>query len=106
MVACSTARTHAALAPIMRGAAPTISRSRSFSSRSVECSMACFTASRTRSRLSGFSRKSKAPARVASTASAIVPCPEIMMAGAGPPFCRTTFSRSMPLPSGSFMSNR
>ena len=68
--------------------------------------MACFTASSTRSRLSGFSRKSKAPARVASTASAMVPWPEIMMAGAVVPFCLTAFSRSMPLPSGSFISSR
>ena len=40
------------------------------------------------SRLSGFSRKSKAPARVASTASAIVPWPEIMITGARSSLCR------------------
>src|ERR1017187_8226565 len=73
--------------------------------RRVDCSSAFLMASRTRSRLSGFSRKSKAPARVASTASAMVPCPEIMMAGAAP-FWRTVLSRSMPLPSGSFISKR
>ncbi len=44
---------------------------------------AFFSASSTRSRLSGFSRKSKAPARVASSASAMVPCPEIMIVGRG-----------------------
>ena len=72
---------------------PTSSRSRSFSCRRVACSMAFFTASSTRSRLSGFSRKSKAPARVASTASAMVPWPEIMMAGAAAPFCCTALQQ-------------
>ena len=75
MVACSTARCQAGLEPIIFGAPPTSSRSRSFSCRRVACSRAFFTASSTRSRLSGFSRKSKAPARVASTASAMVPWP-------------------------------
>ena len=106
MVACSTARAHAGLAPIILGAPPTISRSRSFSCRRLPCSRAFFTASSTRSRPSGFSRKSNAPARVASTASAMVPCPEIITAGAEAPFCRAARSRSMPLPSGSFMSSR
>ena len=55
---------------------------------------------------SGFSRKSKAPARVASTASAMVPWPEIMMAGAVVAVLLHRRSRSMPLPSGSFMSSR
>jgi len=106
MEACSTARSQAGLAPIIFGELPTNSRSRSFSCRRLLCSSAFFTATSTRSRLSGFSRKSKAPARVASTASAMVPWPEIMMAGEAPPFCRTTRSRSIPLPSGSFISNR
>ncbi len=39
------------------------------------------TASTTRSREHGFSRKSKAPSRVASTAVAMVPWPEIMITG-------------------------
>ena len=81
--ACSTARVQAGVEPIIFGAPPTSSRRRSFSCRRLACSMAFFTASRTRSRLSGFSRKSNAPARVASTASAMVPWPEIMMAGDG-----------------------
>ena len=108
MDACSTARCQAGLDPIILGVAllPTSSRRRSFSCRSVKCSMAFFTASSTRSRLSGFSRKSKAPARVASTASAMVPWPEIITAGEPPLFCLSARSRSMPLPSGSFISNR
>ena len=106
MVACSTARWNAGLEPIIFGAPPTSSRRRSFSARRLACSSAFLSASSTLSRLSGFSRKSKAPARVASTASAMVPWPEIMMAGAGLPFCRTERSRSMPLPSGSRTSNR
>jgi hypothetical protein len=36
----------------------------------------------------------------------MVPCPEIITAGAGLPFCRTERSRSMPLPSGRRTSNR
>ena len=106
MVACSTARSQAGLEPIILGVPPTSSRSRSFSCRRLDCSRAFFTASSTRSRPSGFSRKSKAPARVASTASAMVPWPEIMMAGDAAPFCRTALSRSMPLPSGSLISSR
>ena len=62
--------------------APAISRRRWFSSRSLDFSSACLRDSSTLSRLSGFSRKSKAPARVASTASAMVPWPEIISAGA------------------------
>ena len=88
------------------GCGKMLSRRRSFSRRRLACSSAFFRATSTFSRLSGFSRKSKAPARVASTASAIVPCPEIMIAGARVSFCWRERSRSMPLPSGRRMSNR
>ena len=43
--------------------------------------MALRTTSSTRSRSSGFSMKSNAPSRVASTAVAIVPCPEMTTTG-------------------------
>ncbi len=106
MEACSTARRNAGLDPIIFGEVPTNSRKRSFSRCKLACSSAFFSATSTLSRLSGFSRKSNAPARVASTASAIVPCPEIMMAGARLLLCCTERRRSIPLPSGRRMSNR
>ena len=106
MEACSTARRNAGLDPIIFGEVPTSSRSRSFSRCRLACSSAFLSATSTFSRLSGFSRKSNAPARVASTASAIVPCPEIMMAGARLALCCTERRRSIPLPSGRRMSNR
>ena len=68
--------------PIIFEDPPTSSRSRSFSRRKFACSSAFFKASSTLSRPRGFSRKSNAPERVASTASAIVAWPEIMIAGA------------------------
>ena len=51
-------------------------------------------------------KKSKAPARVASTASAMVPWPEIMTAGARESLCRSQRRTSMPLASGSIISSR
>ena len=77
-------------------APPTISRSRRFSSRSLVSSSAWRNASKTFSRPSGFSRKSNAPARVASTASAMVPCPEIMITGASLSLAFSQRSRSTP----------
>src|SRR5579885_1934993 len=50
-------------------APPAISRRRRFSSRSFDSALASFSAINTFSRLRGFSRKSKAPARVASEAT-------------------------------------
>jgi hypothetical protein len=96
----------AGIEPIIFGPSPTSSRSRSFSCRRAACSTAFLSASNTRSRVSGFSRKSKAPARVASTASAMVPWPEIMMAGPPASHCRSQRRTSMPLPSGSSTSRR
>ena len=86
-VACCTACWNAALLPIIRGASPTSSRKRWFSRCRSERSSAFFTTSSTRSRASGFSRKSNAPLRVASTASRMVPCPEIITAGVGSSAC-------------------
>ena len=72
-----------------RGARPDHARARRRPARAaarspaaaLACSSAFFSTSSSRSRPSGFSRKSKAPARVAATASAIVAWPEIMMTG-------------------------
>ena len=103
-VACSMTWRNAGLEPIMRGPSPTSSRSRAFSCCRAACSSAFFNTSRRRSRPRGFSRKSKAPARVAATASAIVAWPEIMITGARP--SETSGSRSRPLASGSRTSSR
>ncbi len=105
-VACSTTRSKAALDPIILGVSPTSSRSRAFSCASAACSSAFFRTSSIRSRPSGFSRKSNAPARVAATASAMVACPEIMMTGAYGRWSATSGSRSMPLASGRRTSRR
>ena len=92
--------------PTIFGPAPICSLRRRFSSRRERCSSAFETPSKTRSRASGFSRKSKAPARVASTASAIVPWPEIMITGALEPSWRRLRSKSIPLPSGRRTSSK
>ena len=76
MTACSTARRNTGLVPIIFELAPTISLSRLFSSRRLVCVVAFLSTTSTRSRLNGFSRKSNAPLRVASTASAMVAWPE------------------------------
>ena len=49
-----------------------------FSERSSDCLSAFCSVTMTRSLLSGLSRKSSAPERMASTAVAVVPCPEII----------------------------
>ena len=79
-VASVTARKNSTLSPVILGASPPSSRNRWFSCCRSNRSSALLTTSRTRSRASGFSRKSKAPLRVASR---IVPCPGIMTVGVG-----------------------
>ena len=56
----------------------------------------------------GFSRKSYAPSRVASTAVSTVPCPDIMMTGASSPVLLSdhSLSREIPSESGIQMSSR
>ena len=68
--------------PIIRGASPTSSRNRWFSRCRSDRSSAFFTTSSTRSRASGFSRKSKAPLLRRLHRVAIVPWPEIITTGA------------------------
>ncbi len=76
-----------------------------FSSRSRRCSMALRRTSSTRSRSSGFSMKSNAPSRVASTAVAIVPCPEIITTGRSGSLSRSLPSTSRPSMRGILMSS-
>ena len=105
-VACCTACWNTGADPIILGASPTSSRKRWFSRCRSDHSSAFLTTSSTRSRASGFSRKSNAPILVASTASATVPWPEIITAADRSSHWRTSRSRSMPLPSGSRRSSR
>ena len=74
-VASLSARRNASLGRSSSAPSPTSSRKRWFSRWRSERSSAFLTTSSTRSRASGFSRKSKAPLRVASTASRMVPWP-------------------------------
>ena len=72
-----------------------------FSRLSSAASSARRTASRSFAVESGFSRKSYAPSRVASTAVSIVPWPDIMMTGEAPvPVSDHSLSREMPSVSG------
>ena len=65
------------------------------------------TVARSLGRLMGFSRKSKAPMRVASTAESIVPCPDIITPGiVSSPEPAHSFRRVMPSVSGIQMSRR
>ncbi len=61
---------------------------------------------RTRSRWRGFSRKSKAPSLVASTAAWMVPWPEIMMTSGTNGRVRSSARTSRPLRPGILMSSR
>ena len=62
--------------------------------------------SNSRSRETGFSRKSVAPTRMASTASVTLPWPEITTTGVPGAWRCSSRSTSMPVPSGSFRSSR
>ena len=75
-------------------------RSRRFSRCRRSVSTALRSASSTRSRCSGFSRKSNAPRRVASTAVAMSPCPLITTTGSSTPRSRNARSTSSPSISG------
>ena len=78
-----------------------------FSRRSCAASRARRTASRSLAVDSGFSRKSYAPSRVASTAVSIVPWPDIMMTGGSPVLTSDhSLSREIPSESGNQMSRR
>jgi hypothetical protein len=79
----------------------------SFSRRSWPASTAWPTTRRSLASDSGFSMKSHAPSRVASTAVSMLPWPEIMMTGHGrPPRSLHSRSRLMPSRSGIQMSSR
>jgi hypothetical protein len=60
----------------------------------------------TRSLLSGLSRKSMAPERIASTAVAVVPWPEIITTGSASSSACSLRSTSMPSMPGILMSSR
>ena len=80
-------------------------RSRRFSDSSERASAAFRSRISRRSSETGFSRKSYAPARVASTAASIVACPDIMMTRVSGVAARISFSSAIPLPSGNHTSS-
>jgi hypothetical protein len=73
----------------------------------LSCLSAFCTVDNSFCRAIGFSRKSKAPKRVASTAVSMVPCPDIITTGMFrcPAACHS-LSREMPSVSGIQMSSR
>ena len=78
-----------------------------FSLRSSAASSARRTASSSFAVDRGFSRKSYAPSRVASTAVSTVPWPDIMMTGASPVLLSDhSLNREIPSESGIQMSSR
>ncbi len=75
-----------------------------FSVRRRRESTALRTSTSTRSVSSGFSRKSNAPSRVASTAVVMVPCPDITTIGVTSVRCVSRWSTSRPSMPGILMS--
>ena len=99
-------RSIGALRPTSTDSSSSAVRSLSFSARSWLRESAFAIETRIRSRCGGFSRKSTAPRRVASTAVAMSPCPEIMRTG-GADSRATILSRtSSPSMPGILMSRR
>ena len=101
--ACSRRR----LRSLSRGERAKASSVRGFFCSTVSCLSAFFTVSSNFCRAIGFSRKSVAPMRVASTAESIVPCPDIITTGmVRRPLADHSLSNEIPSVSGIQMSSR